>query len=264
MGYRDDILAGNFAGSSWSNANPAAAVTKPTPASAYKTGSLIPISPPGPRLAFHVDPETAIRNGGAGGWVRVERPRQVAAVEWVGLPAYTLEIPLIFGVDMSTSIEADCLVLQRMARPGVPGQAPPVVTVAFHNYHGQRWVIEDILWSDEWRVNGLRVRATATVTFIEYHGLDVVGSAAQKAKEKITPGGIGSGGGSGSIVGWENASRPRTYTVRAGDTLLIISKRTGVPVAALVKANQPDRRTPLVLAPGMVLTLPALTGAGAA
>jgi LysM repeat protein len=222
-----------------------------------RTGSIVPITPPGPRLRFHIDPEVAARQGGAGGWTAIDRPRKVQAALWTGLPAYTLDLDLIFGTENTDPVEDDCLYLQRLGRPAKDGLEPPILQIAYHNYSAMRWVITDIGWSNETREKGLRTQATAAVKFLEHHPLTTVAkTVATKAKDLLA-GGIG--GGVGAAAQNPTTSRSRTYTVRSGDTLASVAQRMGVSQAAIAKANGlwDGRPTVVALPPGLVLQIPA-------
>ena len=226
-----------------------------------RTGSLLVVTKgkpdPRTRLRFHIDPESAPRQGGAGGWVRVERPRRVEAVYWSGLPAYTVEMDLLFGTDATASVEADCLRLQRMARPAVAGAEPPVLQLALYNYAALRWVIESIVWSGEVREAGDRIRATATVSFVEYHSLDV-----RTAISKLRASNTAVGGGSSvpGVTRDTSAARQRTYTVKGtSETFGTISKLmlgTINRADEIAKLNGMPNNS-LLLKPGMTLKIPA-------
>lgn len=235
-----------------------------------RTGSIVQVSPPGPRLAFHIDPEAAPRNGGAGGWNVLARPRRVSALEWGGLDPYEWTIDLMFGVEMTKSVEADCLQLQRMARPVAEGFDPPILSLALHNYARSRVVIQKLVWSnDEYREKGDRVRATATVTFLEYHAADIVSTDGL-----IPPGGSYDPGGGTTPEGpvyspgggtrpdgvpITQPARPRQHVVKAGETITSIARLMDVDEAALIAANTEPGHT-LVLHVGDVLAVPPSRG----
>ena len=79
--------------------------------------------------------------------------------------------------------------------------------------------------------------------------------------DRIYPGQHLAVGGAGSPAPGPPASGSSTYTVRPGDTLWSISRRTGVPVESLVQANR--LADPRRIRPGQRLVLPGPAPAGA-
>lgn len=220
-----------------------------------RTGSLIQVSPKGPSLRFHIDPESASLQEGVGGWRQVDRPRLVQALEWTGRPVHTLEMALMFGTEFDpadSTTEQDCQRLTTMGQPGREGADPPILQVQYLNLGSMRWVMDSLEWSEEYWINNRRIRAIATVKFLEYHSIILAGNPVKPKPARATTSGTSSGSYGGAAL---PVKRPKTYTVRAGDTWGAIATRTSTNTKALQQAN-PDGHTPPILRVGTVLRIP--------
>lgn len=159
---------------------------------------------------------------GYAGWRVVDRPREVGIVEWQGRNPMLIEIPFLIDYwfdeqDIRTpgkKCEAQVSNLEHLC--GIGGhQQPPLCIV---NGHGAiphdhtinsklRWVIEQVTWDREVELrrsdNGRRLRAGGTIQVRQY-------LAARDLLHKIKP--------------RQRASRPTSWRVRRGDTLMKIAK----------------------------------------
>lgn len=127
--------------------------------------------------------ESATPAGGVGGWNSVDRPGREAGIEWAGLPAATLTIPILLdGLADRRSVESEIAAFYVLGAPlkGSPrGTTPPVLKVAGMVPHrGREWVLTGFdegaaIWDGT-----KRIRLWATVTLTAYEPLDVI---------KITP-----------------------------------------------------------------------------
>lgn len=154
---------------------------------------LQPVRPKMPGLLAYLDGEEQIA-GGVGGWSDVSRPRRVAAVEYVGTPAYERTIPLLItgaeaepGVDLS--VEDQCRLLFSMGRRTKKTGEPPLLQVLGAGLvlksAGARWVITGIQLGAAIRNDGgRRVQQEVTVTLKQHVDADVQRRPAKAARDR--------------------------------------------------------------------------------
>lgn len=170
--------------------------------------------------------------GGFGGWQTISRPHRKSLTEWQGIDPLELTFSVIFdgGPDLS-SVESDCLTLEQMAQPDGT-TPPPTVTVTGAVPHSDLvWVIDALAFdpAPAYSKSGYRIRQEATVTLKEYVSADLVKSAAETARGKVTT--------------------AKSYIVKKGDTLLsIAAAQLGdftrwTDIAALNGIRDPNRIT---------------------
>lgn len=134
-------------------------------------GKIVQIRPKPRRvLRFQYNPESVKQTGGVGGWQAIDRRKRAPLSEWTGKPAVRLQFTLFFDGWPNQSIEADCRLLEDMGQPRANEEPPPILSFDYGPVGGKReWVIENIEWGEDVRRKDLRrVRATATVTLMEY------------------------------------------------------------------------------------------------
>lgn len=156
------------------------------------------------------DPVTV---SGYGGWTVTARQRRVSLTEWQGKDPLRMSIPILFdGVRGGVGQEIPITRLSRMALPPEGGGEPPVITIkglGVPKPGPKEWVIESIDWGSNvmWdTINSgvtARVRQDAVVHVMQYVADDRVSFANIKLGSQGT-----------SKTGW-----PKTYVVKAGDTL---------------------------------------------
>lgn len=155
-------------------------------------------------------------SGGYGGWIVIPRQRRVGLTQWQGKDPLRMTVPLIFdGVRQRRGQELAISHLSRMALPPVGGGEPPVVSISGRGVPAPgptQWVIENLQWGTNvlWDFDDsgvmTRVRQDVVVNLLEYRADD------RTAFANLMPGAKASTGK--SKTGW-----PKTYTVKAGDTL---------------------------------------------
>jgi hypothetical protein len=206
------------------------------------SGSLRSVSPPGLELKFQYDPEQLVMQKGVGGWSEVDRPRRPTALEWTGQPLHTLDLDLLYDQWPDGHVENEMFALAILALPTAQTGEPPILSVAYAGLDGYRWVIQDCTFGDELRrSDGKRCRQQVTVNLLEWRGLAIVNGPAAKFNATATV----------------TTSRPKTYTVRAGDTLsTIAAKQLGSASKWQQIATLNGLRDPNRITVGQVLKLP--------
>lgn len=154
---------------------------------------------------------------GNGGWSIAQRPKRVAATEWIGLDPIVMQVPsLLDGFAKNRSVERDLYRLETVLRsPTKATKQPAVLTIkgpipfASPNV---RWVLAGMDYGDQERrsSDGARIRAFFTLTFMQYIPADVLvkvkASPAKEAQERNATNG--------------NATpSSKSYTIKAGETL---------------------------------------------
>lgn len=131
--------------------------------------------------------------GGVGGWETLERPRRAAAAGWVGEPARTLTIPIIFdgmearGVGRDQVVEAQVKTLTSWGRKHRKTDRPPILKIRGLKTvsESDRWVIQDIAWGDYITdERGRRIQQQATVTLLRFVEPKIVKGPAAKARDR--------------------------------------------------------------------------------
>lgn len=198
-------------------------------------------------LTCRLGAESAKRSGGVGGWSTIDLPGREAGSEWVGLPAVTMTIPLLFdGLAERRSVESQIAALYALGRPvaGSPrGTTPPILRLAGMVPHGGReWVMDSIDEGEAVWDGASRIRLWATVSLTAFEALDVITITARKKGK---------------------APATRVYVVRRGDTLGSIArdemdaktaKAIAAGVATLKRLN--GIRDPKSIRPGQRLKIP--------
>lgn len=191
---------------------------------------------------------TATANGG---WTFVARPKNLGFTTWVGYDPYVLTIPLMFdGHSRDESVEEAYEALRRIMRVpvGKERQPSPVKIDGSIPHSNLSWVIQSIEPGNEIRRSrdGRRTRIECTLTAYEYMPADVLveqkaSPAKQAAAKAATTGG----------------PAQRTYTVKRGDTLVLISTRLlGTHKRWQEIARLNGVRDPRKLRVGQVLKIP--------
>lgn len=174
-------------------------------------------------LAGETTPQTT---SGYGGYETRARPRRRPLTSWVGFPALTIEVPILFDAfsdrenpelePAGKSIERDIATLELMAGRGKGGgkHEPPRLTLdgpgnLIPPSEDIKWVIEDIAWGDA-LVNsrGNRIRQAATVTLLQYVRDNSLHAVSVANRRRAT-----------------HRRRRRTYRWREGDTLRKVAKK---------------------------------------
>lgn len=182
--------------------------------------TLTPVLPPGGGLVLELD-GPAPASGGVARWTNIPRARRVDAVEFEGITARQLPIPVILngvgkgrrstdaaGVvfNFDEPVEDAVTAVERLARSTTATGQPPVLTVAGPVRHmGRRYVVSAIDWAEDFVADqdGQKVQQRGVITLTEYAGADVVTMARAATSSR----------------------RPHTVTVRTGDTLKTIAQR---------------------------------------
>lgn len=196
-------------------------------------------------------PDPAEVTEGRGGWEEVTRNRRPPVTQWVGAGlAKTTVVLWLSRWTEQASIEPDLDVLDGLA-PLDPDTEPPRVTVtgAPGVPSTIRWVVQSVAVAERLRLpDGSTSRAQVTVELLEYRPGDVV-IARQSATKR-----------SQVRNGTPAKSKPRTYTVRKGDTLAAIASRLLGKSSRWTEILNKDGskiRNPNGLKVGQVLKLPS-------
>jgi hypothetical protein len=126
-----------------------------------------------PRLRVRaiMDTEAPVITGGYGGFEEVSRPGRRALVAWSGAAAYRMSVALVLdGWRARSSVEDDCVALERMASMVRAFQAPPKVRVsgAAVPKAGLEWRIDELTWGDVLRSRaGARLRQRVTLGLVQ-------------------------------------------------------------------------------------------------
>lgn len=191
---------------------------------------------------------TAVANGG---WTFVARPKNLGFTTWVGYDPYVLTIPLMFdGHARNESVEEAYEALRRIMRVpvGQERQPSPVKIDGKIPHSNLLWVIQSIEPGEEIRRerDGKRTRIECTLTAYEYMPADVL------VEQKASP-------AKAAAAKAEATGGPsqRTYTVKRGDTLVLISTRLlGTHKRWQEIARLNGVRDPRKLQVGQVLKIP--------
>lgn len=183
-----------------------------------------------------------VLTAGFGGWSQIARPRRKALTQWTGGEPLELTFSILFdGIPDGSSVEDDCLALERIARPA-DGSEPPVVRHGGGMPHPELdWIVGGLAWdpAPEYAQSGNRIRHEATVKLTEHVPADAIPTAASVAAAKA--GGVGG----------------RTYIVKAGDTLSsIAASQLGDYKKWTVIASLNGIRDPKAITPNQRLRLP--------
>lgn len=149
-------------------------------------GSLRQVKPRGETLDFQYNPETVVETPAVGGWERLSRPRRATALNWLGSPERSVTMTLRLDGFPDTSIERDIRILEAMGEPRSKRKPPPQLRLIYGGqFKNALWVIDALDYSDELRNRRLdRVFVEATITLVEYVGVDVTLTAAERRKKK--------------------------------------------------------------------------------
>lgn len=161
-------------------------------------------------------PDPAELQDGRGGWEEVQRNRRPPVTQWVG--ASLLKTTVVVWLSRwgeQASVEPDLKTLDSLA-PLSPTTDPPRVTVT--GAPGVpptiRWVIQSVAVAERLRLpSGATARAQVTIELLEYRPGDVVVVRQSATKRSQVRNGTPA------------KTKPKTYTVRKGDTLSAISAR---------------------------------------
>jgi hypothetical protein len=173
-----------------------------------------------------------VMSGGYGGWSAISRPREDAIVEWLGHDVMLLSGPVLFDgilpdlggepeeLPWGDSVERDIRMLEHLTHKLPHYDSPPRVAVLGETvpHRDREWVLNDIKWAgDDIRrpTDGDRVRASATLEFMEYQDWDIISgrlSAAGRRRHK-----------KGTTI--TTKAKKGSYVVKEGDTLRKIAKK---------------------------------------
>lgn len=165
----------------------------------------------------------AITPSGYGGWTVVSRQRRVGLTIWNGKDPIRMPVPIVFdGVRDGKSQEVLISRLNRMALPPTTGGEPPTITIdgaGVPKPGPTKWVIENIVWGTnviwDFAGNGVyaRLRQDCVVNLLEYRAPD------RAALRPLMP------GTNKTLTGQSATGWPKTYVIKAGDTLSKIAAR---------------------------------------
>lgn len=222
--------------------------------------TLTPVSPAGNAgITFSLDGDSTYKqaSSGSGGWQIVDRPRQVAALQWYDRSPRSLEAKLIissktiYGTE-DASIEPQCAQFETWLDK-VPGtQLPPILAITGPVPGIQYvWVVFDFTFGTAIRDRqaGFRVQQNLDVTLYEYNaplqGFGVLGNPSPVIAWIQTA--IGDGSESSYLL----------YTVKSGDTLATIAanfygdQAKWIEIGSLNNIRDPDN-----IFPGQQIKLP--------
>lgn len=194
-------------------------------------------------------PDPAEISDGRGGWEEVTRNRRTAITQWVGAGLAKTTVTLwVDGWRDQRSVASDLRSVDAFAPVSPTAEPPRVVVVGAPGVPStMRWVVQSVTVSERLLLpSGETARAQVALELLEYRPGDVVVERQSATKRSVVRNGT-------PAVG-----KPKTYTVRAGDTLSSISVRVLGKASRwpeLAKLN--GLRSPNNLKPGTVLKLPA-------
>lgn len=210
-------------------------------------GQLIQVDPAGPTLTFQWNPTTMVYGGWQPRLEEIDRPRRVAATEWVGREARTVEFTLRLDGYPDRSVSAEVLQLQSMAGMHSPNDPPPQLRLNYGGLSARTWVIASLERGPEIRSDDLQVvRIDMGVVLRQWIAPDVVPSPATRAKERQAAQAEG-----------PVATTGKAFTVQSGDTLWAISQDLlgdGNRWREIADVN--GIRDPRTIRPGQTLTVP--------
>lgn len=199
-----------------------------------------------------------VPTGGFGGWNQTPRPRRKALTQWSGGEPYQIQFSMLFDGNIGdVSVEAQCLALERMARPPAEHQEPPLVRITGAVPRPNIvYVINDLQWDTDpiWHISGFRVRQEVTVVCMEYVADDRLTAtpAAERARRKAA-----AAAASAAKKGGGAATKGKTYIVKQGDTLMsIAAHELGKASRWTEIAKLNDIRDPRSIKPKQRLRLP--------
>ena len=194
-------------------------------------------------------PDPAEISGARGGWEEVTRNRRTPVTQWVGagLMQTTVTVWLDAWAEQG-SVEADLKTVDSLA-PLSPSTEPPrVLVVGVPGVPSTaRWVVQSVTVSERLRLpTGATARAQVAFELLEYRPGDVVVARQSATKRSVVRNATPAAG------------KPKTYTVRKGDTLAAIAAKVlGKSSAWPSIAKLNNVRNPNNLKAGQVLKLPA-------
>ena len=215
------------------------------------------VNPPGTSVTFALLGDTTYgpsSSGSSGGWQIVDRPRLVAATQWVDRAPYQLDLPLMIDsqslLGTTFNIENMCLTVEGWQDKAAGTQQPPVLSLTGPIPGTQRqWVVYTVSFGEAIRDPnaGFRVQQQLKLSLYEYNSplASVVGSPspAQAAVALLNAS--------------ENAQSYGTYIVNAGDTLSsIAAAQLGNYSLWTTLATLNNIRDPNSLVTGQVLKIP--------
>lgn len=192
-----------------------------------KSGRLTRHRPAGPGLVFDWNPEQMPLQPAVGGWAEVSHPRGNTTVEWQGRPLRTVSFPLLLQTqrtgqvgtgpapDRLGSVESDVALLTSWGQPLPPLGEPPVLRLDYGPAESGLYVLQGLKPTgvERRRANDLaRWLVEFEVELVEWREPQVLLTPAQQVAARPLPTGTPRPSG-------------RTYTVRAGDTLVAIAAR---------------------------------------
>ena len=151
-----------------------------------------PVRPALPGIRFELDGDDVVTPG-VGGWEQFQRPRRVAATEYVGTPLFELELPLLLtGLEVrpgvNRPVEGLCKRLVRFGRPYAKTGQPAILAVRGDLLRVParlRWVITGITWGEQIRgPGGRRQQQALTLTLLEHRAPVVVRGPAARARAR--------------------------------------------------------------------------------
>ena len=188
--------------------------------------NVIQVNPLGPSITFGLQGDSTYEPAGSsasGGWQIVDRPRQVASLQWYDRSPWQLvgdaviDSETIYGAGQTgNSVEAYCTLLESWSDK-IPGtQLPPILSIAGPVPGIQRqWILYKASFGKAIRdpQAGFRVQQNVNLTFYEYNapittigGLPTPAQAAQAALNAA-----------------QSSQSYTLYTASQGDTLVSIA-----------------------------------------
>lgn len=220
-----------------------------------------PTAPAGTQVGFGLSDDSSMtRSGGtgAGGWQLIDRPRNAATTEWVDWGPFQLTISLIIdgygnGIGAPTSIEGPIALVESWETPVASSSPPlpPILAVSGPVPHNElQWVLQNLNWKEAIRdpVTGVRYQQNLDVVLWQYlpPSITVQNSTPAKAAQ--------------AAASTTTGAPQRTYTVKAGDTLMTIAASLyGTWQYWTLLANANSIRDPNTILVGQTLQVPPKT-----
>jgi nucleoid-associated protein YgaU len=198
-----------------------------------------PVQPNMDARSFQLAATAPARSDGLGGWQEITRERRKSLTEFTGAAVDKLDVTVKLDGYPTVSVQNDVDWITDLGRKsGV--QTPVFVLTGPVWMSGQQFVLDTMDWGDFERTNqGVLVRQELTLHCWRYLVSDT--SILSSPAKKHTQGG----------------KHPKTYTVKAGDTLQSIAAKVyGDPSKWHDIATLNGLRDPNYLKPGQVLKLP--------
>lgn len=204
-----------------------------------------------------MDATTPMITDGYGGWVVIPRRKKVGILDWQGNNPKQMKIGLMLdawgpNALRPNHVEGDCQNLELMASANRNNNTrPPIVTFLVDDAvlpaQNLKWVIEDLVWGDgiKNRDTGMRTRQQVSLTMREMVE-DTLLNTLSPALTRRT-----------ATISEDSLAFPRTYTVKAGDTMGSIASRIYGKEALWHKIAKANKiRDPNGIRVGQVLKIP--------